>query len=335
MKNKEWDYLAKTIIKFCGKPPVDLSHPEISKKDINIVSRELKNKNVALGPCINLFKKKLSKITGAKYISLVSSGTSGLYVILKSYGISIDHEVLLPSFNYIASANSVILCGASPHFVDSSLLTMGVDFKNLDIYLKENTIFKKKRLINIKTKKNITALIITHVFGHPENMQEAKEICKKYNLILIEDASEGLGSYYLNEHVGTVGDAGVLSFNGNKIITTGGGGAVIIKSKKRHNIIEKIINNGRIINKKHEFLFNHVGLNLKMPNLNAALGMSQIDNLKKFINKRKKLFKLYNSSLLNYFKVISEPHFGKSNYWLQAIRIKNIDEKKKNNKIFN
>lgn len=327
MKNQTLNDISNSIIKFCGKPPINLSQPEIKKKDLSTVLKELKNKNIALGNFNNIFEKKISSITKSKNVLLVSSGTCGLFACLKCFNISSGDEVLLPSFNYIAAANSIISCNADPHFVDSSIETLGVNFEELDKYLKKISIFKNKKLVNIKTKKTIKALIITHVFGHSEDMKKAKELCKKYELILIEDATEALGSYYKKKHLGTIGDAGVLSFNGNKIITTGGGGAIITKSRKKYNDIKKFISNGRIDNKS-EFLFNKVGLNLKMPNLNAALGSSQIDNLKIFINKRRKLFTKYNSIKSEKFFMIKEPRYGKSNYWLQALRLRNEKDKK-------
>jgi perosamine synthetase len=328
MNNKTLAEISNYIIKFCGKPPISLSQPEIKKEDIKTVLKELKNKNVGLGKYNFLFQKKISNITRSKNIILVSSGTCGLFACLKCFNISTGNEVLLPSFNYIAAANSIIACNADPHFVDSSINTLGVDYENLEKYLRKISIFKNRKLINIKTKKIIKALIITHVFGHSEDMQKAKKFCKKFGLILIEDATEALGSYFKKKHLGTIGDAGVLSFNGNKIITTGGGGAIIVKSRKRFNLIKKFVNNGKVENKS-ELLFDQFGLNFKMPNLNAALGYSQINNLKKFIYKRRKLFTKYDSIKSQSFSIIKEPNCGKSNYWLQGLRLKKDKNKKK------
>ena len=152
----------------------------------------------------------------------------------------------MPSLNYIASANACLYVDAKPHFVDVETKTLGIDVQKLDTYLKEITFTKNKFCINKKTKRKVKAIICLHAFGHPCEVDKIKKLAKKYNLFLIEDAAEALGSYYKKKHVGTFGDIGILSFNGNKIITTGGGGAVISNNK---SIAKRVFNLSTIYKK--------------------------------------------------------------------------------------
>lgn len=323
---KKAENLKKIILLINRKKPVPLSIPDLDENDIFVVSKEIRENNVALGNCIKKFENQISKITGSKNIILVSNGTLGLFATLISEKIHSNHEILVPTLNYIASTNAILACKGIPHFVDSSKDDLGVDFKKLDDYLKKITTIKKNFTINKKTKRTIKAIMITHVFGHPNNMTEAIKICKKYKLKLIEDASEALGSTYKNKHVGTYGDYGVISFNGNKIITSGGGGAIFVKKKSDFLKLKKIIDNGKKFD-KFNFLHESFGLNLRLPNLNASLGYSQILKLKKKISQRRKLYKIYSKYSQKGFNIMNEPTHAKSNFWLQTIKLNNQKEK--------
>lgn len=329
MKNelkKKATLLVSLINKLNKKSPVYLSVPYITNSDINTISNELKKNNVAIGNFSNKFVTKLKTITGANHLLLTSNGSVALYAALVSENINENDEILVPSLNYIASVNAIIACNGSPHFIDSSLTDLGVDFEKLENYLQKITIIKKNTTINKFTKKRIKALMLTHVFGHAANLTKAKKICKKYKLVLIEDAAEALGTKYKNKHVGTFGNYGVISFNGNKIITSGGGGALIVKNKDKYKKLKKIINNGKIFD-KFNFLHNHFGLNLNLSNLNASLGYSQLNKLKNKIKQRKLLFKIYSKLDNDEFKFLQKPFNSDSNFWLQAVRLKNKKEK--------
>ena len=317
--------LEKLIHVNSGALPVDLSTPSLSSKDINNVVKELRKNNLAIGESKKKFLDLLKKYIKSKFVLLTSNGTVSLYAALLADNTKYNDEVLVPSFNYVASVNAILSINAIPHFVDSNLNDLGVDFEKLDSYLSKNTIFKKKKCINLRTKRQIKSLVITHVFGHPCNLDHAKRLCKKYNLSLIEDASEALGSFFKKKHLGTFGKFGVLSFNGNKIITTGGGGAIITNNKKNYEKLIKIIDNGKIPH-DYEFVYGSHGLNLKMPNINAAIGINQLKNIEKLVQLRRKLFKKYNNLSSKDLILIKEPKFSRSNYWLQAIKV----ESKKN-----
>ena len=318
--------LVNLINKLNKKKPVYLSIPDITSSDISTISNELKKNNVAIGNYTKKFIAKLKIITNSNNLLLTANGTVALYASLVSENIGKNDEILVPSLNYIASVNAILACKGTPHFIDSSLNDFGVDFEKLEIYLQNITKIQKNFTINKFTKKKIKALMLAHVFGHATNLSKAKKICKKYKLVLIEDAAEALGTKYKNKHVGTFGSYGVISFNGNKIITSGGGGALIVKNNNKYKKLKKIIDNGKIFD-NFNFLHNHFGLNLNLSNLNASLGYSQLKKLKNKIKQRKLLFKIYSKLNNDKFEFVKKPANSESNFWLQAVRLKNKKEK--------
>jgi len=210
--------------------------------------------------------------------------------------------------------------GAIPHFIDVEEETLGPDVERLDLYLSKNCKVKDGFCFNKKTKKKIIAFVVTHVFGHPAKIRDIIKLCLKYKIQLVEDAAEALGSFYRGKHVGNFGKAGILSFNGNKIITTGGGGAIITNSKKFANKIRLISSNSR---KPHSWHYKHteLGFNYRMPSLNAQLGISQIRKLKGFLKNKRNLYKKYLKVFknINNLKLMKETPYSKSNYWLQTL----------------
>ena len=272
------------------------------------------------------FEKKISKILNNKKIVSTINGTSALHVCLTVLGVNKNQEVLLPSLNYIASPNCVKYLGATPHFVEINENDLSVCPIKLEKYLSRICKFKNNLLINKKTGKQIRVLIVTNIFGHLADYLKLRKICNKFKIKIVEDASESLGSYYRNKPAGTLGDLGVLSFNGNKIITTGGGGAVIVNNKKYYRSVYSLITIGKK-DKKIFFDYDRVGYNYRMPSLNAALGLSQLKFLKKRVKKNISLFQKYKKFFLNskYFKLFEQPKNCSSNYWLQAIILKKND----------
>ena len=272
------------------------------------LSKSLDNNYIStFGPYIKNFEKEISKVTKSKYVIAVNSGTSALHIAMLSIGVKKGDEILMPSLNFVASANSAIYCGCTPHFVDSEEITLGVDPIKLDNYLKQNSYLKKGNCYNKKTKKKIAALIALHVFGHPCKIEKIQSICSKYKIPIIEDAAEGLGSLYKNKHVGTFAKVGILSFNGNKIISTGAGGAILTNSKNMEKFSRNLVNVGKI-DHKWEYKYNKVGFNYRMPNLNASFGLSQIKYLNERIKRKRELFNFYRNLLkdLPEFKLLKE-----------------------------
>ena len=276
------------------------------------------------GGLIDSFEKKIKNFTKAKYCVATVNGTSALHIGLKLVGVNANDEVLVPSFSFVSTANSILYCGANPHFVDIEESSLGIDGHKLYIYLKS--------LTNKKTGRIIKAIMPVHVFGHAVNMKNIIKISKKFNIKIVEDAAEALGSYYNNKHLGTFGDVGVLSFNGNKIITTGAGGAIITNNKKLGKKAKHLVSNSKI---KHPWDYNHdqIGYNYRMASLNAALGCAQIIKIKEFLKKKRNIYKKYKKTLKvfnNSFFVMDEPKNSRSNYWLNAIILKKNSKNLKN-----
>ena len=224
---------------------------------------------------------------------------------------------MLSSIGFVASLNVIMYENAIPHFLDCSLENLGVDYNKLKSFLKKKCkLSKKKECINLITKRRIKAIIVTHVFGFPAEIDKICKICKKFNIKVIEDAAEGLEVFIKKKHLGTFGDYGILSFNGNKIITSAGGGAVFTNSKKNFNFISLI---GNVAKSNHPIEIYNVdlGYNYKMPNFNASLGFSQFNKINKFLKYKKNLNKIYFKSLGKFndkLKLIRDLKNTKSNF---------------------
>ena len=277
----------------------------------------------SVGKFVDKLEKKIAKYTRAKYVIATTNGTSAIHISLILAGVDSNHEVITQPLNFIASCNAISYCNASPIFVDVDKDTMGLSPYALEDFLKKNTIIKNKKCINKKTKKIIKACIPTHTYGHSCRIDEIKKILNKYYIFLIEDASESLGSFYKNKHTGTFGRLGVISFNGNKIITAGGGGCIITNDKKLAQKAKHLTTTAKVV---HKWEFNHdmIGYNYRMPNINAALLVAQLEKLNDFVINKRNLAKKYKfffkKTNLNYFE---EPKNCKSNYWLNSIILKN------------
>ncbi len=297
------------------KPLIDISDLKQLKKCINSTFVS------TVGIEIEKFCLELKKIIKSKYIIPFNSGTSALHLALLGNEINNNHEVLLPSINFVAAANAVLYSNATPHFIDVCKNNLTIDFDNLEKYLNKFK-FKKKNLYNPKTKKFIKAIIVLHTFGYVADLTKARKICKKFNLILIEDAAEALGSYFNKIHVGNFGKCGILSFNGNKVITTGAGGALITNNKKLYS---KILNLSKVSKTSQKYIFDYdrVGYNYRMPNLNASLGISQLKKLKKILQLKKRLHDKYANFFHTQYriKLLQERINTKSNHWLNTIII--------------
>ena len=314
----------KSILKVLPKKNYyPLSEPEINSDDVKFVQNCLKTGWVSSnGTYLKKFEENLNKILKKKYIVPVINGTSALHLALIASGIKKNEEVLIPDLSYISAANSVNYIGAVPNFVDIDLENYSICPKKLKIYLKRTCIIKGGFLFNKKTRRFIKGLILVHVFGYPGHILEIKKICKRFKLKFIEDSSECLGSYYMKKHLGTFGDYGVLSFNGNKIITTGGGGAVICNSKKKYKLVQHISQNSKV---QHKWKFYHdsLGYNYRLSNLAASLGYSQSLRLNYFLKKRSNLFNKYSKifSKIDEVEMFRPVSRSKPNHWLISFRL--------------
>ena len=319
--------LAKEIVislkKVVGESAVSLHEPIFKGNELRYIQDCIDSTFVSsVGRFVDRFEDELTKFTGAKYAVAVVNGTAALHIALKISGVKCGDEVLVPALTFVATANAVAYCNATPHFVDSETHTFGVDFLKLREYLSKHTEQRDKQCVNKLTGKVIRAFVPMHVFGHPANIDELLSIAKDFNILLIEDAAESLGSYYQGQHTGTFGLMGILSFNGNKIITTGGGGAILTNNEHLAKYAKHLTTTAKLT---HDWEFRHdeIGYNYRMPNLNAALGCAQIEQIQAKIQSKRKLYTLYSEEFrkIEGVTLIKEPKNCKSNYWFQTLML--------------
>jgi len=274
----------------------------------------------SVGKFVDKFEEELAVYTGVKRAVAVVNGTAALHVCLLLAGVKPGDEVLIPALTFVATANAVTYCGAIPHFVDSEETTLGVAPCKLADYLNEIGEQRSDGCYNRNTGRRIRAIVPMHTFGHPVDLDPLVEVCGKFNLKLVEDAAESLGSFYKGKHTGNWGCVSALSFNGNKTITTGGGGAILTNDEELGCIAKHITTTAK---RPHRWEFNHdmIGYNYRMPNINAALGCAQLEQLPLFLSAKRELADAYRQAFagivgVNYF---SEPANSQSNYWLNAL----------------
>jgi aminotransferase in exopolysaccharide biosynthesis len=281
------------------------------------------------GKFVDELEEKIAKYTGAKYVVATGNGTSALHISLILANVDKNSEVITQPLTFVATCNAINYCNAKPIFIDVDTDTMGLSPSALRSFLENNTTVKNKQCINNKTKKVIKACIPMHSYGHPCRIDKIKEICDEYYIFLIEDAAESLGSMYKYKHTGTFGQLGTISFNGNKIITAGGGGCIITNEKVLAKKAKHLTTTAKV---PHKWDFNHdmVGYNYRMPNLNAALLVAQLEKLNDFITNKRNLANKYEAFFksMNYdfFKELKD---SKSNYWLNSIMLKDKNQRDK------
>ena len=277
----------------------------------------------SVGKFVDQFEKKIAKFTGSKYAIATCNGTSALHISLLLANVDQNSEVITQPLNFVASSNAINYCGAKPIFIDVDKDTMGLSPSALKDFLYKKTKIKNHQCINNKTGKVIKACIPMHSYGHPCRIDEIKKICENHNIFLIEDAAESVGSLYKGKHTGTFGQLGVMSFNGNKIITAGGGGCILTNEAILAKKAKHLTTTAKL---PHKWEFNHdmIGYNYRMPNLNAALLVAQLENLNKFIYNKCKLADRYEKFFkCTEYLFFKEPTYSKSNYWLNSIVFKN------------
>lgn len=274
----------------------------------------------SVGTFVNRFEDDLANFTGAKHAIATANGTSALHICFRLAGIEAGDEVLVPTLTFVGTVNAIAYCQATPHFIDAEENTLGVNADLLDDYLKDITKIAGTTTINRITNRPIKALCVMHTLGHPVDLDRMVEICDKYNLILIEDAAEAVGSYYKNAHVGHAGLLGILSFNGNKIMTTGGGGAILTDDPHIAKRAKHITTTAKV---PHAWRFAHdeLGYNYRLPNINAALGCAQLEQMNEFLRAKRELAAIYQHAFMGVqgVKLLKEPPFAKSNYWINAL----------------
>jgi perosamine synthetase len=311
--------------------PLMLHEPCFEGNEWNYIKQCLDSRWVSsAGKYVDKFEERLAAFTGIKHAIAVMNGTAALHLSLLIAGVKAGEEVLMPTLTFIATANAVSYIKAVPHFVDSSEYSLGIDSGKLSQYLQDMTNLKPEGCFNKKTGCRIKALVVMHTFGHPVDLDPLLDLCDKYNLILIEDAAEALGSYYKGKHVGHWGLLSTLSFNGNKTITTGGGGAILTNDNEMAARARHLSTQAKI---PHPWAFNHdqIGFNYRMPNLNAALGCAQLEQLPHFLQKKRLLAQRYQQAFsgLAGIKIFQEPDYAASNYWLNVLLLDEVYNKER------
>ena len=281
----------------------------------------------SVGPFVDRFEKEIAQYTGAKRAIVCVNGTNAIHLALMLSGVERGDEVLTQPLTFIATCNALSYCGAYPVFIDVDRDTMGLSPSKMEEWILQHAELKGNSLYNKATGRRIKACVPMHTFGHPVHLDELVELCKKYHLELIEDAAESIGSLYKGRHTGTFGRIGCLSFNGNKTITTGGGGMLLFNDEKLADLAKHISTQAKVPH-PWDFVHDAIGYNYRMPNINAALGCAQLEELPTFLKKKRELAALYKTFFdktgIEFFADSAETE---SNYWLNAIVLKDRNER--------
>ena len=285
----------------------------------------------SIGEFVGLFEKICAEYTGAKYAVAAMNGTSALHIALQLVGVKREEEVITQALTFIATANAISYTGAKPVFIDVDNDTMGLSPTAVESWLSANVELRvptansqqptanSQQPFNKKTGRRIAACVPMHTFGHPVKIQKLKEVCERFNIPLVEDAAESIGSYYIGQHTGTFGKVGILSFNGNKIITTGGGGMILTDDEELAKTAKHLTTQAKVPH-PWQFVHDSIGYNYRLTNINAALGCAQMESLDFLLTLKRTLAEQYKAYFKNTeFTFFSEPENCKSNYWLNAI----------------
>ncbi len=311
----------KSVISPDHKSPIALHEPSFHGNEWAYVKDCLDSTWVSyVGQYVDKFEGMLAEFTGVQKAVAVVNGTAALHMALKLADVTPGDEVLVPALTFVATANAISHCGAIPHFADSEERTLGLDPLKLKDYLKAVAQVNSSDCINKFSGRRISAVIPVHVFGHPVDLDSLAEVCEEYKIVMVEDAAESLGSYYRGRHTGNHGKLSILSFNGNKTITTGGGGAILTNNTALATLAKHLTSTAKIPH-KWEFRHDHIGFNYRLPNLNAALGCAQMEQLAGFLEQKRKLSESYQKAFakIKGIRFFTEPPFAKSNYWLNVI----------------
>lgn len=329
MLNEKYKSLIKRVSEIFDEEQIDLHKPLIRHQEQQLVKECLDSGFVStVGNMVTEFEQLLCDITGAKYCVATINGTAGLHASLLSVGVKAGDEVLTQPLTFVATSNAISYCNAKPIYIDIDEQNLGLCPDDLKKWLANNTIFKNKVTINKSTGARISACLPVHTLGIAARIKELKEVCEKYNIKLIEDAAEGLGTTIKEKHVGTFGDAGVISFNGNKIITTGAGGAVLTNSKHLFRKLRHLTTTAKV---RHTYEYHHdrVGYNYRMANINAALGIAQLNELNNFLKvKRTIQFEYKKFCDENKITFIDSMKNCVSNCWLNAVLVEDKNVRK-------
>jgi len=315
------DEIVDAVRKTVGSGPVALHEPRFAGNEWAYVKECLDSTYVSsVGKFVDRFEAQLADFTGAKFAIAVVNGTAALQVALRLVGVQRDDEVLVPALTFVATAAAVVHCGAVPHFVDSSERDFGVDPVALREYLRDIAEIRADQCVNRATGRVIRCILPMHAFGHPLDIEGVMAVARDFRLSVLEDAAESIGSTVRGRHTGTFGLMGTFSFNGNKTITTGGGGAIVTNDAPLARHAKHITTTAKLPH-RWEYRHDEIGYNYRMPNINAALGCAQLEQLPVFLEEKRRLFERYRAAFARVqgVRLVAEPAGCRSNYWLQTL----------------
>lgn len=304
-----------------GEGPVALHEPRFDGEESQYLSNCLASTYVSsVGAYVDRFEADLAAFTGTKHAVATVNGTSALHIALLLAGVKPGDEVLVPALSFVATANAVRYCNATPQFLDSGESSLGIDPVAMQAWLTEATTMAAGVCVNRSTGRRIAGVVPMHAFGHPCDIASVLAVAVAYGLPVVEDAAESLGSLVNGQHTGSFGLFGTLSFNGNKIVTTGGGGAILTNDSELARRAKHLTTTSKVPH-KWEYTHDEVGYNYRMPNINAALGCAQLEQVESFITSKRRLFERYREVLtgIDGVKLFQEPSGTRSNYWLQTL----------------
>ena len=282
----------------------------------------------SIGKYVDDFESAVAEYTGAGYAIATVNGTAALHTALLVSGVKSGDQVITQSLTFVAICNAIRYCNAEPVFVDVSKITLGLSAESMSTFLEENCEMRNDGFCwNKQSNKIIRACVPMHTFGFPVELDAISQLCQRYNIVLVEDAAESLGSTYKAQHTGTIGKISAVSFNGNKIITAGGGGMLITNDKTLAEKAKHITTTAKV---KHKWAFEHdeIGFNYRLPNLNAALGLAQLESLPEILNKKRVIAGKYQEwGEENGIQFVKEADNTKANYWLNTIITENMAQR--------
>lgn len=277
----------------------------------------------SVGKFVDRFEEMVAEYTGAKRAVVCVSGTNALHMAMLLVGVERSDEVLTQALTFIATCNAISYIGAHPVFIDVDKETLGLSPDAVNAWLSKNAILKKGQCYNIHTGRRVKACVPMHTFGHPVRIKELAAICNDWHIELVEDAAESIGSFYEGQHTGTFGRVGVISFNGNKTITTGGGGMLLFRNEELGKFAKHLTTQAKVPH-RWEFVHDHIGYNYRMPNINAAIGCAQMENLERYVENKRETAEKYKDFFKNIpgITFFTEPDNCRSNYWLNVVLLK-------------
>ena len=277
----------------------------------------------SVGKFVDRFEADMAAYTGAKKAVVCVSGTNALHMALMLVGVERDDEVLTQALTFIATCNAVSYIGAQPLFLDVDSGTLGLSPRAVKDWLVKNAELRNGACYNKRTGRRVKACVPMHTFGHPVKIDELLTVCDEWHIELVEDAAESIGSLYKGRHTGTFGKVGAISFNGNKTITTGGGGMLLFQDEELGKLAKHLTTQAKVPH-RWAFVHDHIGYNYRMPNINAALGCAQLENIERYVENKRETARIY----ADFFKdmpditFFTEPEDCRSNYWLNVVMLK-------------